>query len=147
MEAGSFHGLKIVVETIISHIFFVHDVLILGIGNYEDWMVFKTLLSNLCQPSCMDVNCQKLCLLAQNIDHSLEKRLKVALNIQIVSIDQCMKYLVFYLKPNNYRVADWNWMIQKVEKRIGNWTFCWITLGERLILAKIYTAKSNHLLA
>jgi hypothetical protein len=47
-----------------------------------------------------------------------------------------MKYLGFFLKPNNYRVVDWNWMIQKIEKRIGNWTFRWLSLGGRLILAK-----------
>jgi hypothetical protein len=33
VEVGSFHGLKVATETIISHLFFVDDVLILGIGN------------------------------------------------------------------------------------------------------------------
>jgi hypothetical protein len=99
-------------------------------------MVFKTLLTNFCLASDMDVNCQKSCFLAQNIDPSLKQRLKEVFNIQFVSIDQGMKYLGFYLKPNNYRVTDWKWMIQKVEKRIGNWTFRWLSLGGRLILAK-----------
>ena len=34
-------------------------------------------------------------------------------------------------------MADWNWMVQKVEKRIGNWSFCWISLGGRLALEKV----------
>jgi hypothetical protein len=84
----------------------------------------------------MDVNFHKSCFLAQNIDSSLEKKLRSTFNIQIISIDEGMKYLGFYLKPNNYRVADWKWMIQKVEKRIGNWSFHWLSMGGRLILAK-----------
>jgi hypothetical protein len=58
-----------------------------------------------------------------------------------------MKYLGFYLKPNNYRVADWKWMIQKVEKRIGNWSFCWLSLGGRLILEKSVLTKPPCVLA
>ena len=106
VEAGSFHGLKIDAETIILHLLFVDNVHIWGVGNYEELMVFKTLLSNFCQASAMDVNCQNSCFLAQNIDHSLVQILKVAFNIQFVSIDQGMKYLGFYLKPNNYWVVN-----------------------------------------
>jgi hypothetical protein len=47
-----------------------------------------------------------------------------------------MKYLGYYLKENNHRVADWNWIIQKIEKRIGCWSFRWLSLGGRLVLAK-----------
>jgi hypothetical protein len=83
-------------------------------------MVFKTIISNFCQASRMDVNCQKSCFLVQNIDHILDQILKTTFNIQFVCIDQGMKYLGFFLKPNNYRVVDWNWMIQKIENWIGN---------------------------
>jgi hypothetical protein len=62
VETRSFQGLKVVVGTYISHIFFVDDVLILGAGKYEDWMVFKTILSNFCQASGMDVNCPEVVL-------------------------------------------------------------------------------------
>jgi hypothetical protein len=84
----------------------------------------------------MDANFHKSCFLAKNIDPSLEQRLQAAFNIHFITIDKGMKYLGFYLKPNNYRVADWKWMIQKVEKKIGNWSFCWPSLGGRLILEK-----------
>jgi hypothetical protein len=136
VEEGKFHGIKVATETIITHLFFVDDVLILGIGKFEDWMDFQSILTNFCLASGMDVNCHKSCFLAQNIDSSLEQRMQATFNIQFVSIDEGMKYLGFYIKPNNYRVADWKWLIQKVEKRIGNWTFRWLSLGGRLILTK-----------
>ena len=39
VEEGSFHGLNFSTETIISHLLFVDNVLILGIGKFEDWIV------------------------------------------------------------------------------------------------------------
>jgi hypothetical protein len=136
VEEGEFHGIKVASETIITHLFFIDDVLILGIGKFEDWMDFQSISKKNCLASSMDVSCHKSCFLAQNKDSSLEQRMHATFNIQFVSIDEGMKYLGFYIKPNNYRVADWKWLIQKVEKRIGNWTFCWISLGGRLILTK-----------
>ena len=29
------------------------------------------------------------------------------------------------------------WLLKKVEKRIGNWSYRWLSLGVRLILVKI----------
>jgi hypothetical protein len=136
VDEGSFHGLKVATETIISHLFFVDDVLILGVGKIEDWMELQSILTSLCHAYGMDVNYQKMCFLAQNMKPSLEKRMQETFNIQFISIDKGMKYLGFYLKPNNYRVVDWNWMVQNVEKRIGNWSFCWLSLGAKLILEK-----------
>jgi hypothetical protein len=49
-----------------------------------------------------------------------------------------MKYLGFFLKPNNYRVNDWMWLLKKIEKRIENWTFRWLSLGGRLTLANSF---------
>jgi hypothetical protein len=63
--------------------------------------------------------------------------LSSAFNIQIVSLDQGIKYLGFFLKPNNYKVNECIWLIQKIEKRNGNWTFRWVSLGSRITLAKV----------
>jgi hypothetical protein len=84
----------------------------------------------------MEVNCQKLCFLELNIDQGLLHRTEATFNIQFSSIYDGMKYLDFYLKPNNYRVSEWKWMVQKIEKRIGNWSFRWLSMGGILILAK-----------
>lgn len=47
-----------------------------------------------------------------------------------------MKYLGYFLKPNNYRVADWNWFVQKLEKIISNWSFKWLSMGGIMVLMK-----------
>jgi hypothetical protein len=51
VDDGKFHGLKVATETIISHLFFVDDVLILGIGILEDWLEFKSILTRFCLAS------------------------------------------------------------------------------------------------
>jgi hypothetical protein len=38
---------------------------------------------------------------------------------KFVELSEGFRYLGFFLKPTNYRVEDWHWLIQKYEKRIG----------------------------
>ena len=47
-----------------------------------------------------------------------------------------MKYLGFHRKPCRYLLKDWDSSIAKVEKRIKNWSFCWLSEGGKLILVK-----------
>jgi hypothetical protein len=133
---GSFKGIKIVVDTFISHLLFVDDVLILGNANFEEWSTFHTILRLFCKASGMVINCQKSCFIAQNIEPDLARNLSTVFNIHFQVFDDGMKYLGYFLKENNYRVADWNWLIKKIEKRIGSWSFRWLSLGGRVVLAK-----------
>jgi hypothetical protein len=84
----------------------------------------------------MEVNFHKSVFLAQNIKSSLKQRLILEFIISFNNLEEGMKYLGFCLKPNGYRIVDWNWFIEKVVKRINNWTFRWLSLGGRLILVK-----------
>jgi len=63
-------------------------------------------------------------------------RLEEIFEIPIKKIDRGMKYLGFLLKPNYYKIPDWIWLLQKVEKKIGHWTFRWLSLGGRMVLIK-----------
>jgi hypothetical protein len=134
VESRTFQGLKVVVSTFISHLLFVDDVLILGVGKIEYWLTLKSILSKFCSATGMIVNCHKSVFLVQNIDLNLKLSLTSVFNIKIECLDQGMKYLGFFLKPNSYRVNDWLWLLKKIEKRIGNWTYRWISLGGRLTL-------------
>ena len=37
-------------------------------------------------------------------------------------IDEGMKYLGFCLKPNDDHKEDWNWLLEKLEKRLKMWS-------------------------
>lgn len=51
-------------------------------------------------------------------------------------IENGLKYLGFNLKPCRYLIKDWDWLITKVEKRVKNWSFRWLSKGGKLILIK-----------
>lgn len=51
-------------------------------------------------------------------------------------IDVGIKYLGFYLKPNCYRRAVWDWLLHKVDHRISSWAVRWLSIGGRLVLAQ-----------
>jgi hypothetical protein len=82
----------------------------------------------------MEINCQKSCFLSHNLNDDLLNRVVEIFGILVSPLDQGMKYLGFFLKPNDYRVNDWHWLLQKVEKKIGHWTSRWLSLGGRLVL-------------
>ena len=46
------------------------------------------------------------------------------------------KYLGYFIKPCNYLKSDWNQLLTKFEKRIGNWSNMWLSLGGRYIMVK-----------
>jgi hypothetical protein len=62
--------------------------------------------------------------------------LKDLLPFEVKPIDAGFKYLGFYIKPNCYTRADWNWLEKKIEKRIMCWSHRWVSLGGRVILVK-----------
>jgi hypothetical protein len=135
---GHFSGIKITKGISITHLFFVDDVVILGKGSLGDWIKLKQLLSLFCLASGMEVNYQKSCFLYNCIEEELLKEIVVLFDIQSAHLDHGMKYLGFFLKPNDYRASDWLWLVQKIEKRIGNWVFHWLSLGGRLVLLKSF---------
>jgi hypothetical protein len=119
----------------ISHVLFVNDVLILGARKIEYWMTLKSILSKFYDATRMAINCHKSVFLLQNTDKIFKHNATSVFDIKIENLDQGMKYLGFFLKPNKYRVNDWLWLLKKIEKRIGNWAFRWLSLGGRLTLA------------
>ena len=61
---------------------------------------------------------------------------RIFLLFSVGKIESGMKYLGFHLKCCRYLLKDWDWMISKVEKRIRNWSFRWLSKGGKLILSK-----------
>jgi len=46
---------------------------------------------------------------------------------QILEIKEGLKYLGFRLKPNDYKSADWMWLVEKIESRINVWYHRWFS--------------------
>ena len=54
----------------------------------------------------------------------------------IGSMEEGMKYLGFYLKPNDYRKQEWVWLLDNMEKRLKQWSHKWLSRASRLVLVK-----------
>jgi hypothetical protein len=55
---------------------------------------------------------------------------------QQIDLHGGLKYLGFFIKPNDYSKKDWDWLIAKIEKRLSVWCNQWLSRGGRLILLK-----------
>jgi hypothetical protein len=62
--------------------------------------------------------------------------LKALLPHNFIPLSEGFKYLGYLLKADSLKPSDWNWLIAKVEKRIGHWCNRWLTLGGRYTLLK-----------
>jgi hypothetical protein len=47
------------------------------------------------------------------------------------------KYLGYFLKTGPHRANDWSWLLKKMEKKIDNWCYRWLSLGGRYTLLKV----------
>jgi hypothetical protein len=86
VENGSFKGLKVVVETFISHCYLLMMSSSWGMQILKNGLSLHSLLRNFCKASGMIINCHKSCFLAQNIDPELVSKLRTTFNIQFHKI-------------------------------------------------------------
>ena len=54
----------------------------------------------------------------------------------VLKLENEMKYLGFNINCCRYLIKDWDWLIVKVENRIRNRSFHWLSKGGKLILVK-----------
>lgn len=71
----------------------------------------------------------------KGVDYAME----IAKNYEVVSshLDVVFKYLGFHVKPINYNIKDWCWLIDKFENILTTCTHSWLTLGGRLVLVQL----------
>ena len=50
--------------------------------------------------------------------------------------DEDMKYLGFFLKPNDYHLQYWHWFIENLEKCLKQWSHKLLSSAGRLVLVK-----------
>ena len=55
----------------------------------------------------------------------------------MIELDIGLKYLGFQLKENMYKKCDWQWLIEKVEKKLNTWCNQWLSKGGCMILVKV----------
>ena len=131
---GKIKGIKISSHLFLTHLLFVDDVILFGLGTYEEWIAFKVILDTFCEASGMCINLEKSYFLHNDLDAALLGRITGLLPYRFAHLNQGFKYLGYFLKPSGYLVKDWHWLIAKFEKRISHWTNRILSMGGHLVL-------------
>jgi hypothetical protein len=80
----------------------------------------KEILELYCCATRMNVNLGKSTISCYRIDEEDRDYFLNLFPYKRVDMDEELKFLGFYLKPNCYLKQDWNWLLVKVEKSISS---------------------------
>ena len=133
---GYVKGIKISKDLSFTHLLFIDDVILFGVGTYDEWLAFKVLLDTFCAASGMLINTEKSCFLSNNVEEGMISRITRSLPFRSHPITTGFKYIRYFIKPLGYLVKDWFWLIEKLEKIISHWSYRLLSMGGRLILIK-----------
>jgi len=96
---------------------------------------FHEIFSIFCQASGMETSCNKSSFISPG--GSIDDQILALLPYPQLAMEEGFNYSGFLLKPNGYNKLDWNWLVEKVERKIDHWCYKWLSLGGRLTLAKV----------
>jgi hypothetical protein len=115
---------------------FVDDVLIMTRARVSEWKEIESILSCFLQSVRSSHKSSQIVFPFLWLKDFELTSFKAIFPYKFVDLNEGFRYLGFFLKPANYRVEDWRWLIIKFEKRIGLWCHHWLTLGGRFVLVK-----------
>eukprot|EP00253_Pinus_taeda_P019083 PITA_19083 len=133
-RTGLLKGLEVAVNLYISHLLFVDDILLFTNGNLNEMKELKTILDLFMKATGMQINLRKSHFILEGFTRNECTQLTAIFPFDSFSMDAPFKYLGFWLKPNSYKKQDWNWLVAKIEAKIGHWSFKWLSRAGRLIL-------------
>jgi len=117
---GLLTGIKVSRTIKILHILFVDDGIIMSNSTLSEWWEIDKIVKMFCLASGLKVNVQKSTVLHEGLSTQDLDPFKLFLSFNFSDLSVGFKYLGYHLKTRVQRVEDWNWMLQKIEKKIGN---------------------------
>eukprot|EP00253_Pinus_taeda_P036521 PITA_36521 len=133
---GKVKCIEVPTNLFISHLLFVDDILIFTNTEHIEIKELKSILDLFLKATGMQINHRKSQLIMTGLAVQERGRLHSVLPFQPSTLELPFKYLGFWLKPNDYKKEDWNWLIPKIESRISHWSFKWLSKAGRLTLIK-----------
>ena len=120
LDRVDIYGIKVAPSLYLTHLIFVDDAILFGIGTVEEWQHYKEIMDTLCSAIGMEINATKSSFLFNDIDESVRHQIYNFMPIKMDPLTSGFKYLAYYLKPMGYCIKDWRWFLQKFEKNMSN---------------------------
>eukprot|EP00253_Pinus_taeda_P035296 PITA_35296 len=133
---GTIRGLKITDVCFLTHLLFVDDVLILLDGSVQDTTSFTHILELFSKATGMEVNRSKSTITSVGTTTNEALVARQAFPYTTQPLDRGLKYLEYWLKPTHQKIADWVWLVSKIEKRLSCWSHKYLSRAGRLTLIK-----------
>eukprot|EP00253_Pinus_taeda_P033651 PITA_33651 len=129
-------GIKIVDNFFLTHLLFVDDILIFLNGSIGDTSSLHNSFLLFQQATGMQINNNKSTITSVGCSVHEITYATQRFPFVILELNDGIKYLGFRLKPSGYKIADWLWLISKVEKRLQVWYHKYLSRAGRLVLIK-----------
>lgn len=133
---GNIKGLEVAVNMFISHLLFVDNILIFSSGNSNEIKELKNIFDLFMKATGMQINIRKSQLILEGLNRQEKAHISSVFPFDMCNMETPFKYLGFWLKPNDYKKKDWNWLIVKIEARVTHWSYKWLSRAGRLTLIK-----------
>jgi hypothetical protein len=114
----------------------VDDVLIFSMGSKWDAETLKNILILFSKETGMEINEGKSSLTTNMLTKEEHLAFRKHFPFEENKLDDGLKYLGFFLKPNDYKKKDSKWILKKLEKRLNIWSHRWLSHVGRLVLVK-----------
>ena len=112
----------------LTHLLFVDDVILFGLGTLEEWQGYKEILRLFCSTIGMNISNEKSSFLFSEIDDETRVHIHSLLTYTMDPITVGFKYIGYRLKPLGYCANYWRWIINNFETRISNWAYRLLSL-------------------
>jgi hypothetical protein len=126
---GNLSGIKVSRMIKILHLLFVDDVLIMTKATLQEWMEIDKIIKLFCKASGLMVNQSKTTVHFEGLSDAELAPFKMFLPYTFTDLSIGFKYLGYFLKTGAYKEDDWNWLVTKLEKKIGLWCNRWLVFG------------------
>jgi hypothetical protein len=123
-------------ESPASHQQFVDDTMLMASPTLKESLTIKQVLHDFSEASGMCVNEEKSNIFFFNTPQSIQHHLTGLLGFQPSKLPS--KYLGVPLTENSLKKKIWEDLLDKMEKKLGNWSFCSLNIASRLILIKSF---------
>jgi hypothetical protein len=133
---GALTGIKVSRLIKVLHLLFVDDILIMSKASIAEWEKIQNILLVFCRASGLVINVQKFVFLHFGVPLETLTILKDLYQYSFKELSVGFRYLGYFLKPDSYKVEDWQWLFEKFESQINHWCNRWLSLGGRFVLIK-----------
>ena len=122
-----------------SHLFFADDLVLFAKANMENRLVIREVLDDFCsQPGQTIIEAKSRVFFSPNVDQSDREALSDILGFQ--STPNLGKYLGFPIKHHGASNQDFNFVLDKVKKKLAGWKANLLSLAGRSVLVQAATS-------